>query len=422
MTGDIKCRAWALLAALVALNTLNFIDRTLPQAFIVAITSELELSYTQFALIAGPLFAVVYAVAGLGAGVMADRMNRPRLIAIGVTLWSAMTAASGLARDALQFGLARAFIAVGESTLSPSALSLLAHVFPERSQGMATSLYYLGISLGAGGAYLIAGAFGETIGWRACFIALGVIGLLLALLMAFLKDPRDAQAGAPTVFQKQNSRRNIAHALRCFISTPSLGWLWLASALITFSQGASILDQAWLVRERGFTIAEAQSLVGAIFLAGSTMGAIVGGPISDWCARSWRSGRLFYLIALVIVLIPSGVALRFAPEGWSFVLLLFIGSAGFTLPYGAILPSVFSLAPEAHRGIIIGATLLGMALVGTSLGNVCAGVLADVFSSEGRVQPLRDALVTINLCGLLAAPCLWAAIRGHEAPAKVKQY
>jgi MFS family permease len=405
---------WALLALLVALNTLNFIDRTLPQAFIVDITTELQLSYTQFTLLNGPLFALIYAGMGLVTGALADRVSRTRVIAIGAAFWSLMTAATGAARGIFQFAAMRALVAVGEASLSPSALSMLAQAFPPARHGLATSLYYLGISLGAGCAYAIAGSLGAVVGWRMCFFILGGIGLAMALLCLFFRDPRGAQDPGETR-GRGGVAATVAAAIGTLLRMSPLTCVWLAAVLIAFSQGASILDQAWLVHERGFQTAEAQSLVGLVFTLGSLTGALFGGAVADWFAARWAGGRLYCAIWFIVVLTPAGFAFRFVdPNTPAFIALLFAGSAAFTLFYGPLLSSIQALAPERLRATLVAATLLGMALLGTACGNVFAGFLADRIADAGWSMPLRAACLVTQAAALLALPFLLIAARLYK--------
>ncbi|MCM8732486.1 MFS transporter [Hephaestia sp. GCM10023244] len=410
-------RAWGLLVALLLLNILNFVDRILPQAFIVDITDDVGISYTTFALIGGPIFGIIYAVMGLVMGGLADRLSRPRLIAVGMTLWSVMTAATGFARNALHFGLARSAVAIGEASLSPSALSMLADVFPRSRQGTAASLYYLGISIGSSAAYLIAGSLGASIGWRGCFIALGVLGALLALPVLLLRDPRprDQTAISPQSLRSVFGQmaRDVPAALR---GPRSLKWVLLAIILIQFSQGASILDQAWLVREVGLEKAYAQTLVGMIFMIGSIAGALLGGVIADWFARRWATGRIHYAMVALLILTPAALGLRIVtPLSPMFITFLLMVSAGYTLFYGAFLPLVQDLTSTKVRASMIAVTLLSMALLGTALGNVFAGALADIFGAWGVPTPLRMACIVTNGIAILALPCLAIAARTFTA-------
>src|SRR6185503_5126923 len=117
-------------AALTLLNVLNFADRYLMAAFAPSIMADLGLNNLEFTLLTGLVFSVFYVLFGLFAGSLADRYHRPRLIAAGLALWSALTAATGMAVNFLQVGLARVFIGIGEAVLTPASLSMLSDRMP----------------------------------------------------------------------------------------------------------------------------------------------------------------------------------------------------------------------------------------------------------------------------------------------------
>ena len=161
--------ARGILVFLLILNILNMVDRTLIVSFGTSIISDLNLSDSQFGLLTGPVFVFFYSIMGLFMGALADRVHRPKLIAAGLVLWSVLTALSGMAKSFIQIGVARLFIGVGESVMAPSAISMIADLFPKANRGTATGIYYLGVPLGAGGSFIVAGILGPMIGWRNCF-------------------------------------------------------------------------------------------------------------------------------------------------------------------------------------------------------------------------------------------------------------
>ena len=140
----------ALLIFLTLLNVINFIDRQLLVSLSNWIKPELKLSNFEFGLLAGLVFMFFYAVMGLFMGVIADRVNRTRLIAFGLGLWSLLTMLSGAAKGFVSLALPRMFIGVGESTLTPASLSLLGDRFPARWQGLVVGIYGMGVSIGLG--------------------------------------------------------------------------------------------------------------------------------------------------------------------------------------------------------------------------------------------------------------------------------
>ena len=181
-------RHYGFLALVTLLNVLNFVDRQLLASFANFIVPELGLSAGEFGLLTGMVFITFYSVMGLVAGALADRFHRPRLVAAGLTLWSALTALSGAARGFVSLALPRALIGVGESVLTPSSMSMLADRFPASRLGFVSGTYYMGVPIGVGVSLLIAGYLGPAIGWRACFYVLGGLGLVLAVVMLFMKE------------------------------------------------------------------------------------------------------------------------------------------------------------------------------------------------------------------------------------------
>ena len=181
-------RHYAFLGFLTLLNVMNFVDRQLLGSFANFIVPDLGLTNTQFGLLTGMFFIVFYSVMGLFMGALADMVNRTRLIAAGLALWSALTALSGAARGFWTLAAPRMLIGVGESIMTPTAMSLLADRFPAARLGFASGFYYMGVPIGVGVSLLIAGYLGPAIGWRNCFYLLGGIGLALAAVMWFIKE------------------------------------------------------------------------------------------------------------------------------------------------------------------------------------------------------------------------------------------
>ena len=175
-------KAYPLLFFLTLLNMLNFVDRQLIASFANFIVPDLGLTDTQFGFLTSLAFIFFYSIMGLFMGVLADMVNRPKLIAFGVVLWSAFTALTGNAKGFVTMAIPRMFIGVGESILTPTSMSLLSDSFPEKRMGFAAGFYYMGVPIGVGMSLLIAGYLGESLGWRNCFYLLGGIGLLLSLI------------------------------------------------------------------------------------------------------------------------------------------------------------------------------------------------------------------------------------------------
>ena len=173
-------RHYGFLVFLTLLNVMNFVDRQLLASFANFIVPDLQLTNAEFGLLTGLTFITFYVVMGLFMGMLADMVHRPRLVAVGLLLWSALTAISGAARGFWSLAVPRMFIGVGESILTPTSMSMLADRFPTARLGFAAGFYYMGVPIGVGVSLLIVGYLGPTLGWRNCFYLLGAIGLVLA--------------------------------------------------------------------------------------------------------------------------------------------------------------------------------------------------------------------------------------------------
>ncbi len=211
--------SWYVLSVLVLVYILNFIDRQILSILAVDIKADLNLTDSDLGFLGGAAFAVFYALFGIPLGRLADNWNRKKLLAIGLALWSTMTALSGFARDQLTLSLARMGVGVGEATASPTAYSLISDYFPKRQRATALAIYSSGLYLGGGVSLLIGAKIGQVwnqtypdggaldlVGWQAAFLAVGIPGLLVALWVATLREPvRGAMDGvvsptSPTPF------------------------------------------------------------------------------------------------------------------------------------------------------------------------------------------------------------------------------
>lgn len=194
--------SWYALSVLVLIYVLNFIDRQILSILANDIKADLGVDDAYLGFLYGTAFAIFYALFGIPLGKLADNWKRVRLMTVGLTLWSAMTAVSGFARDASTLTVARIGVGVGEATASPSAYSLISDWFPARLRATALAIYSSGLYIGGGVSLAIGGLVVDNwnssfpdggplglAGWQAAFIAVGVPGLLLAVWVATLREP-----------------------------------------------------------------------------------------------------------------------------------------------------------------------------------------------------------------------------------------
>lgn len=401
----------ALLGFLMLLNILNLVDRNLLSSFGPQVVEDLSLTDSQFGMLTGIIFVFFYAIVALFMGALADRFHRPRLIAAGLLLWSLLTAYSGIAKNFVQIGVARLFIGVGESTLTPASISLLSDTYPQHRRGMVAGIYYLGVPLGAGGSFIVAGLLGPTLGWRNCFILLGGLGVLLTLPLLFIKDPQRGRFDKPSPSQDTSSG-GLKEILSCLRERPALMLTMAGAIFLHIPIGAGQFSQLWLVRERGFDPAEIATLYGSLFIVFGVFGALLGGIASDWYQSRYSGGRVRFLALLMLGMSPLLLGYRWvAPDSP----LFYIGmSTGFVLMsafYGPAFSSVSDLSPIHMRARMVAVLLLACNLIGLGFGAVLTGVVSDVLNTVEVTNPLTWALIVTDLCSLMTVPCfIWASM------------
>ena len=403
-------KATGILLFLLLLNILNMVDRTLITSFGTAIITDLGLSDSQFGLLTGPIFVFFYSIMGLFMGALADRVHRPRLIAAGLVLWSALTAVSGVAKNFAQIGVARLFIGVGESAMAPSAISMIADMFPKAKRGTATGIYYLGVPLGAGASFIVAGILGPMIGWRNCFLLLGGLGLVLALVLLFIKDPeRGAMEEKGTEVDQQESliggnwRSIVSDVFQVVKSTPALAWTMVGAVFLHIPLGAGQFAIVWLERERGFGIGEISATYGLVYIIFGTAGTFLGGILSDWYQARYRGGRVRFLALLMMAVTPLLILFRFVePSSALFYIGMAAGMFSVSSFYGPAFSTVQDLTPVRLRGVMTGLLLVACNLLGLGIGAMMTGVLSDVFSANNIFEPLTKALLSADILSAAA--------------------
>ena len=404
------------LCFLILLNVMNFVDRQLLASFANFIIPDLSLTNTQFGILTGFGFLFFYSIMGLFMGILADKFHRPKLIAIGVGLWSALTAISGAARGFIGLLLPRMFIGVGESILTPTSLSLLGDRFPQNRMGFVTGAYYMGIPIGAGLSLIIAGFLGPTIGWRMCFYILGFIGLLLAIIMFFIKEtPRkiNKQQSVDKKINFKEIKKDLSKALR---ENPALTLCIYGGVIYHLLLGAAVYDQVWYVKERGFDRAEIAQYTGYIVVVFGILGNLFGGIGSDLFREKFKLGRPMFLFWLMLFLLPINILGRIvSPENYIFWIAMMAGSFQLGALYGPTFSTVQELAPSHMKATVIAFFILNINLIGMFLGTTGTGIIIDALLAYNEIslnpikEPYTKTLLFFTLISSLSIPMFWFA-------------
>ena len=398
-----------MLALLVLINVLSYVDRHMLPAFAAQITVELGLSRQQFGLLTGFAFVAVYALSGPVMGVLADRFNPSRVIAWGVALWSAMTWLTGLSKNFVQILLPRMAVGIGEATLHPAAAGILGRLFAPTRRATVFGLFFMGSHIGLGLAYWLAGTLGEVIGWRNMFMTLGAAGLVLALILvasARVKpksfappvDPTDEGDGATA------SAGTVVRALIAAVrGNAAFRQAVLGLSLLHAIYASGQFMQLWLVTERGLPESTASSIYGFTYLLCAIPAAMLGGLAADWLIRRFRTIHALFVALVGAAAWPLVILFRFAaPESVSFHMGM--GAAVFLLafPYGAMISLVLNEAPRSIQSTAIAFTMFAANVLVIGTGTYAIGLVSDLLEAQQVAAPLTKALLSADLVVLVA--------------------
>ena len=408
-----KGKPVAVLLGLLLIHVLAHIDRNMLLGFSPQITSDLRLNNAQYGFLTGAVWVLSFGFTAMVMGSLADRFSRTRVMAFGILVWSVCTAASGEAHSFEQMVLARFFVATGEAALVPAAVSLIAEIFDAQKRSTAMGVFFVGIPLGIGLSFAIAGTLGEHYGWRTTFMLLGCIGAVITLPLLLLRDDRHAAGAAAERGEKFLVQVRAVAAT--FKDCRALRQTVMGFVLIHFAFAGLNFVQLWLVRERGFDVSGIARQIGGMQILFGTLGAVLGGLASDRLSRRFAGGHATVLSLMVLVCAPLMIAYRFAAPGSA---LFYIGmSAGFTLPlacYGPAMALIQALTPVSMRSTIVGTNMMLINVFAIAIGNVAIGALSDQLSLAGHMAALTTVLLTTDVLVALSLWFFWRAANSGD--------
>jgi MFS family permease len=408
------------LAVLFLVYVFNFIDRQILGILLDDIKADLQVSDTAMGFLVGFAFVVFYTFAGIPIARLADRSSRRTIIAIGLALWSAMTAASGLAQNFLQLALARVGVGIGEAAGSPPAHSLLSDYFAPRRRATALAIYSTGVYVGSMIAFMAGGYVKEVLDWRAAFFLVGMPGLLLAAVVRFtIAEP---QRGVSETRQSQVAQPSIAEVLRYLLNCRAFVWLVLASSVQSLS-GYSVLvwGPAYLGRVHAMNGVEIGTWLGLIIGVAGCLGGYLGGKWTDAMGSGdvrWYM-RLPALQSLLGVPFVIGFTLldNTVAALLCFVPFYFLGA----MYVGPMLSMTQGLVQLRMRATASAILLFVLNMTGLGLGPVLVGAMNDLWFVDQGADAIRYSLLVMGVIGGFASLLFWRASMNLQADlARVK--
>jgi len=393
-------RASLVLALLLIAYIFNFLDRQILGILAGSIIKDLSLTDAEFGAIGGLAFAILYSALGIPLAILADRTSRSRVIAASLAVWSGFTALCGTAASFTQLFAFRLGVGVGEAGGVAPSYALIADYFPPDRRARALAIFSLGVPLGLAGGTLIGAYLAHWISWRAAFIAMGIAGVVLAPIMAFVvRDlPRPAAVAAPPL------RRTFG-----ILARKRSFWLMaLASSCSSLAgYGLALWTPSVLERSFGLDLLGRGQFLASLFLIGGTAGVFAGGWLADRLGQTDRGWYARLPAAAWFVTAPLFVAGLLAPNLWAAWLLLLIPNALNILWLGPVTTAVQHLVPQPLRSTASGSFLLINNLIGLGVGPTLIGGLSTLFKARFGIEALRYAAVSAVgfyvLAGILIA-------------------
>jgi MFS family permease len=375
-------------------------------------------------LLMGFSFAIFYTFFGVLLGRVADTKSRRGLIAAGFVMWSALTAACGLARNYTQMLLLRMGVGVGEAALSPAAYSLITDYFPPQRLATAISVYSMGIYIGTGLAYLLGGAVisfasaqaswnlpiaGEIHSWQIIFFMVGMPGVLLAALMLTVREPlRRGGARKPVpmrdalAFWLANKRTFLCH---------NFGF-----ALLSFSSyGASAWIPTFFVRRHGWSSSDIGIWYGSIIGVFGTLGIVCGGRCADWLAsRGYPDATMRVGLIVSLAWFPAGICIYLIPNAWMALAVLALAQMFTSAPFGVAPAAIQQIAPPNLRGQASAIYLFVLNLIGLGLGPTAVAMTTDYVFGDDQMVGMSLLAVT-SVAHVLSSALLYYGLKPFAA-------
>ena len=404
--GSVRVTLWILLIVYI----FNFIDRQIVNILAEPIRLELGLSDTQIGLMTGLAFALFYTILGLPIARFSDRptTHRPKLIAAALATWSAMTALCGMAQNFVQLLLARIGVGIGEAGCTPPAHSLIADMVEPKKRSSALAFYALGIPVGTLLGMMIGGLLADFVGWRMAFFIVGVPGVLLAIVVAWvLKEPRRQLTQAQAASNAQQTMP-LGQAVRSVMGSRAFVLLLVAGSAAAFlAYGKTTWTTIFFQRTHGLTPGEVGFWFGVVNGAAGIAGTFLGG----WLADRYGAENRRHVLTAPAVGMALAVPLAFfayQAENWLFALtLLFLPTLFNSLYYGPTYSAAQGLVPLRARAIAAAVLLFFQNLIGLGLGPLFFGMLSDWLRPEFGEESVRYVLYGAAFLGLLPAFFFW---------------
>jgi MFS family permease len=417
----------------------SFIDRQILSLLVGPIREDFGITDFQFSLLQGAAFALLYTIAGLPLGRLADRYSRRLIISGSVFFWSIMTVSCGLTKNFTQLFIARMGVGAGEAGLTPPAYSMILDSFRPRHVGYAMSCYKLGVNVGAGLALVVGGVLydyfagldsivvpllGELKPWQATIISVGLPGLILSLMLLTLREPsRKGLAEGPGKDSLHLPLRTVAAFLwsrrRVYLT------LFFGSSMMAMAgYGSAAWYPEFFVRTYGMSKSEAGTSYGTIILIAGSLGVMLGAWVASKLSdHGYTDAYVRAIFIGALLAIPLTISAPLAGDARLTLLILFPATLISASYMGVMAVAIVTITPNQMRGQVTAVYIFVTNMLGMAVGTSILAAFTD-FLYQGD-DSLHYSIATANglfypIAALLFWYCLPAYRRSAEETGKWK--
>ncbi len=403
---------WWMVGVFAFAGLMSYTDRVVLSALVDPIRRDLVISDSRISLLQGAAFAIVYVLAGLPFGRLADRSTRIRLIVVGATVWSAGTILCGLAPSFWTLFAARIMVGIGEAALAPAAVSMISDCFPPTQRGTAVGVFLTGMVAGGptavavGGVLLGAGQGGVFSGWpivgtiapwRAVLLLIGGAGLLVPCLGLTIREPVRRELGVQGALP-------LGEVVRRFSSQRAgLAPLYLGLALLSIGDYGILSWMPTLLSRRfAFKPVEIGALFGLVSALGGIVGSVVGGVLSDAAERFGGTRARLGAVAVAALIAAGGAGLVAASSSTEALAGLGIWTFASNLAGTGGMAALGVVVPNEIRGVSISLVAFCNTLLGLGFGPTLVALTTERVYHDPVAVGLAMA-TTIVPAGVLGA-------------------
>ncbi|MEP6906909.1 MAG: MFS transporter [Pseudoxanthomonas sp.] len=405
----IGSRNWVL-GILTAIYLVNFIDRQVLSILLPQVKAEFNLSDTYLGLLVGPTFAFFYATMGLPLALLADRVNRRKLIAVSLALFSAMTIACGLVAQFWQLVIARILTGVGEAGTGPASQTIITDLYPPERRGRAQAVYATGANLGVLVAFAVGGVIAQTWGWRATFMAAGIPGLVLTVLL--LATVRDPQRGASDAVVSEDPTPAFGEVVRQLWRSRAFRYTALGACTTCFTSYAlGSFFPLFLSRSHELSTSQIGLVMAVIMGVCGGLATYGAGYLADRLGR--RDARWYSYVPAIAALLPLPLApVCFLAGDLGIALAAAIVPLSLTAAFiGPTITIIQRLVPVRSRATAVAMLILIDNIVGLGLGPQFVGLASDLWKPALGEDSLRYALLAATSGSLVSVFGFFMAAR-----------